>query len=118
MVHRREVLKLAFGALAGAVSADARAGGTASAPAGFPLGAPTPFDPGMVAEMPRSLAKQAYKAPPADLPDAFKSLTYDQYVAIHLRPGATIWANDNIGFALEPLHRGFLFSRSVTMMAS
>jgi glucans biosynthesis protein len=110
MVHRREVLKLAFGALAGAVSADARAGGTASAPAGFPLGAPTPFDPAMVTEMARSLAKQAYKVPPADLPEAFKSLTYDQYVAIHLRPGATIWANDNIGFALEPLHRGFLFS--------
>ena len=110
MVHRREVLKLAFVALAGAVGVEARADGPAAAPTGFPLGPPTPFDPAMVTDMARSLAKQPYKALPADLPEAFKSLTYDQYVAIHLRPGATLWANDNIGFALEPLHRGFIFS--------
>ncbi len=110
MVHRREVLKLAFVALAGAVGVEARADGPAAAPAGFPLGPPTPFDPAMVTDMARSLARQPYKALPADLPEAFKSLTYDQYVAVHLRPGATLWANDNIGFALEPLHRGFIFS--------
>jgi glucans biosynthesis protein len=110
MVHRREVLKLAFGALAGTVGGDARANGAAPEPASFPLAAPTPFDPAMVTETARNLAMQPYKALPADLPDAFKTLTYEQYVAIHLRPGASLWANDNIGFAIEPLHRGFIFS--------
>src|SRR5580704_7567012 len=110
MVHRRDVLKLAFGALAGTVGVDARADEATTAPASFPMGAPMPFDGAMVTEMARSLAKEAYKALPADLPDPLKTLSYDQYVAIHLRPGATLWAKDNIGFALEPLHRGFIFS--------
>ncbi len=109
MVHRREVLKLAVGALAGAVATGARAAGDAPEP-GFPLGAPAPFDPAMVTETARNLARQPYKAVAADIPDPFKTLTYEQYVAIHLRPGATLWANDNVGFALEPLHRGFIFS--------
>ncbi len=95
MVQRREVLKLAFGALAGAVGVDARADGGAPAPTSFPLGPPAAFDPAMVTDMARGLAKQPYKALPADLPEAFKNLTYDQYVAIHLRPGAALWANDN-----------------------
>ena len=111
MVHRREVLKLALGALAGASGTNARAGGAASAPAAnFPLGPPAAFDAAIVTETARSLAKAPYKALTLDLPDAFKSLSYDQYVAIHLLPSATIWADDNIGFAIEPLHRGFIFS--------
>ncbi|VFU08049.1 glucan biosynthesis protein [Methylocella tundrae] len=110
MVHRRDVLRLALGALAGAVETGAYADAASPPSTGFPLGAPTPFDPAMVTDAARALAKQPYKALPQDLPDAFKTLTYDQYVSIHLRPSATIWANDNIGFALEPLHRGFAFS--------
>ncbi|ACK49681.1 periplasmic glucan biosynthesis protein MdoG [Methylocella silvestris BL2] len=127
MVDRREVLQFAIGLVAGPAAARADeaanpqaspapppAPSAAAAPPepawGFPLAEPTPFNPAMVTELARSLAKQPYKALAADLPDAFKGLSYDQYVAIHLRPGGTIWAKDNVGFALEPLHRGFAFS--------
>lgn len=122
MVHRREILQLVLGGIASGLAFDR---GTAapsvtgdeaqapSFPAAFPLSDPTPFDPAMVTETARRLSKQPYKAIPADIPDAFKNLNYDQYVSIHLRPNATIWAGDNIGFALEPLHRGFIFSTPV-----
>ena len=60
--------------------------------------------------MARQLAKSPFKAPEAPLPDPFANLTYEQYVAIRAQPGAAIWSGDNVGFALEPLHRGFIFS--------
>jgi glucans biosynthesis protein len=119
MVHRRDVLQLVLGGIAGGLAANRRAEATGaigaesaglSIPAAFPLSDPAPFDASMVTETARRLSRQPYKAVPADLPEAFKNLNYDQYVSIHLRPNATIWANDNIGFALEPLHRGFIFS--------
>ena len=31
-------------------------------------------------------------------------------MAIRARPEAMIWAGDTVGFAIEPLHRGFIFS--------
>jgi glucans biosynthesis protein len=127
MVERRDILKIA---LAGAAEAwlDGFSRALAAAPAlgqpapaaapslekaappGFAFGPPSSFDPGMVAEAARSLSKQPFKAPPTDIPDAFKSLTYDQYVAIRHRAGSAVWSAENIGFALDPLHRGFIFS--------
>jgi glucans biosynthesis protein len=111
MRQRRDFLKLAFaGALTGvgstladtAVAADA-------APASAP--APTsPFTSANVIEIARQLAKAPFKAPKSSLPDPFANLTYDQYVAIRSRPGSALWSADNVGFALEPLHRGFIFS--------
>ncbi len=44
------------------------------------------------------------------MPAPFGSLTYDQYVSIRPKSGTAIWAGDNVGFAIEPLHRGFLFT--------
>ncbi len=64
---------------------------------------------------PATAAKQPYKALPSDLPDPLRKLTYDQYVAIRAKPCAIIWANENFGFALEPLHRGFIFSTPVAI---
>ncbi len=124
MVHRREVLQLVLGGAVGGVAAglafdrgaaalDSAEVPAPSIPTSFPLGPPTPFDHAMVVETARRLSKQPYKAAPADIPEAFKNLTYDQYVSIHLHPSATIWAGDNIGFALEPLHRGFIFSTPI-----
>jgi periplasmic glucans biosynthesis protein len=110
MVHRREVLKLALGALAGASGTTARAGSASAPEASFPLGPPIAFDAASVTEAARSLARAPFKDLAPDLPEAFKSLSYDRYVAIHLLRSATIWANDNVGFAIEPLHRGFIFS--------
>ncbi|WP_036257737.1 glucan biosynthesis protein [Methylocapsa aurea] len=135
MVQRREVLKLALGGIAlgrGVGLPDASAGPssaqsaspglptpnipapTAPAPTapeqGFPLSEPARFDPGMVADAARALSKQPFKPVAADIPEAFRNLTYEQYVGISHRPGAAIWASENVGFALEPLHRGFIFS--------
>jgi glucans biosynthesis protein len=112
MIRRREVLKLALGCPAaglGSILPACPAAAEAN-PAGFGLADPVPFDPAMVAETARALAKQPYKAVPSDTPDIFRNLGYDQYVGIRHRTGTAIWASDTIGFALEPLHRGFIFS--------
>jgi periplasmic glucans biosynthesis protein len=105
MRQRRDFLKLAVGgALAGMSPAGAGAVEAVVAPA------PAPFSADQVVAMARELAKTPFKAPKNTLPDPFANLTYDQYVAIRSRPGSALWTQDNVGFALEPLHRGFIFS--------
>jgi glucans biosynthesis protein len=49
------------------------------------------------------------------LPEALRGLTYEQYVGIRNKPATSIWATENIGFAVVPLHRGFIFSTPVTI---
>jgi glucans biosynthesis protein len=106
MRQRRDFLKLVFaGAVAGAGSSDPSAGFAADAPP-----PPAPFAAGNVLEMARALAKAPFKAPKDTLPDPFANLTYEQYVAIRSRQGSALWTTDNVGFAVEPLHRGFIFS--------
>jgi glucans biosynthesis protein len=110
MGQRRDFLKLAFGAaLSGAGAALASALGAADAVAAD-APTPMPFAPEGVLDLARQLAKSPFKAPKNTLPDPFANLTYDQYVAIRSKPGSALWNNDNVGFALEPLHRGFIFS--------
>ncbi len=116
MLLRRDLLKWAATGL-GAGLAPAAAAETPPAPAGAPAAAPqgsTPpvpaFDLSAVVDKARALAKKVYEAPSAALPGAFSNLTYDQYVAIRPKAGTALWAGDNVGFAVEPLHRGFLFS--------
>lgn len=102
--QRRDFLKLAAG---GALAA-----------AGLPLletfaatsGPPAPFSPEGVLNMAQTLAKSPYTAPKNALPDPFANLTYDQYVAIRAVPGSQIWGGEKIGFAIEPLHRGFIYA--------
>lgn len=104
MILRRDVLKLAgYGAfaLAGDVATFARAQSGAER---------RPFDHGYVLDLARELAKKPFKAPAVDLPDPFASLSYDQYVGIRRKPEGLVYATDNIGFVIEPLHRGFLFA--------
>ncbi|MGB6325052.1 MAG: glucan biosynthesis protein, partial [Methylocella sp.] len=119
MVERREVLKFVLGGMAGGIAARAGAaspanvatpGAAPEAPQGFSLGEPSPFDPNMVTDAARILSKQPFKPLPADIPKVFRDLSYEQYAAIRQRPGTAIWAKDNTGFAIEPLHRGFIFS--------
>ena len=108
MHPRRDFLKLAMaGAMSGATSAF---GVSLAANAAETASTPTPFGPNTVRDLSRALAKKPYEAPKAPLPDPFNSLTYDQYVAIHPKPGSAVWSGDNVGFAIEPLHRGFIFS--------
>ncbi len=108
MNERRAFLKLAASGVAAALTP------TGALPAFAQSGAPSadssPFDPAMVVNLARDFAKKPYKPPPAELPAPFANLTYDQYVSIGSKPGAAIWASDNVGFALEPLHRGHIFS--------
>jgi periplasmic glucans biosynthesis protein len=111
MFERRDVLKLALAGLA--AGADVFAAQADEPPPGFALGNPAPFSAGMVVDAARALAKQPFKAPSSDIPGPLRNLAYDQYVAIRNRPGTTIWANEVVGFTLEPLHRGFLFTAPV-----
>ena len=139
--QRRDVLKLALGGVTAAAvphgaSADTAApspppAAPASPPAAAPtpqpdgapvaganivLGAPVPFTPGAsVVDQARALAKKPFKPVAADLPDPFKTLTADQYADIRTRPDARIWGSETLGFAIEPLHRGFLFTNPVEL---
>ncbi|WP_395665692.1 glucan biosynthesis protein [Methylocella sp.] len=117
MIDRREVLQLSLGLMA--TPAFAQTNGAAGAPAAPPPAAPperfptadaTSFSPEMATQAARALAAAPYKPPESDLPAPFRSLTYDQYVAINLRPQGALWKTENVGFAIEPLHRGFIFS--------
>ncbi len=120
MVKRREVLKLVLGGIAAPFGVRV-AGGISTlcaaqelpkqeAPNGFALGEPASFDPGMVTEAARTLSKRPFRPLQADIPGIFRDLSYEQYAAIRQRPGTAIWAAENTGFAIEPLHRGFIFS--------
>lgn len=104
--RRRDFLKLALGGAFAAASGALEAAGARAEP----LAPPAPFAPNNVLDMARELAKAPFKAPKATLPDAFANLTFEQYSAIRRVPGASIWNDEKIGFALEPLHRGFVFA--------
>jgi periplasmic glucans biosynthesis protein len=124
MRGRRDFLRLAAaGALSGGTATLAGAFGVAraapAAAAAAPAGAkaapqtapaPTPFVAGSVLDMARQLAKSPFKAPNTSLPEPFANLTYEQYVGIRAKPNSALWSGDNAGFAVEPLHRGFIFS--------
>jgi periplasmic glucans biosynthesis protein len=121
MVERRDVLKFAIGGLAAPATAFGAMDRSAKAQQGqrlaqnqpAPVPPPPSFDQGDVAKMAQALAQQPFKAPSTPLPDAFASLTYDRYVEIKNKPNTAIWAGDRVGFALEPLHRGFIFSTPI-----
>lgn len=78
-------------------------------PLAFALGEPSPFDHNMVTAAARALSRQPFKPLSDDIPAVFRALKYEQYAAIRERPGTAIWGADKIGFAIEPLHRGFIF---------
>ena len=72
------------------------------------------FDPASVAAAARALAKKPYQAPASgDLPDAYAKLSYEQYVGLRRKPGTALWQNEAVGFAVEPLHRGFVFNAPI-----
>ncbi len=116
MFERRDVLKIGLGSMAagmrGLLPAATGLVGSAvaqSPPSGFAFGDPTAFQAGVVKDAARALAQMPFKPIPTDLPGPFRNLSYEQYVAIRGNPGAKLWANEKTGFAIEPLHRGFIF---------
>jgi glucans biosynthesis protein len=72
------------------------------------------FDPAVIAEVARQLARRPFAAGADDLPDPFANLTQEQYAAVKALPSSHIWA-DGRGIAVEPLHRGFVFNDAVTL---
>jgi len=108
--QRREFLGLALG------GAFAAAAGARPVPAAAePLATPVPFTPDTVLSAAAQLAAAPFKAPSIPLPGVFSNLTFEQYASIHRAPETAIWADDKLGFSLEPLHRGFVFTTPITI---
>ena len=59
------------------------------------------------------LAGKPYEAPDQALPDALKSLTYDQYRSIRFVPDHALWRGDNRGFEAQFFHRGFFYKDKI-----
>lgn len=73
-----------------------------------------PFDAALVVETARNLARRPLAPVVAtDLPEGYATLSYDLYSGIRAVPGSLLWAGENRGFTVEPLHRGYVFSRPV-----
>jgi glucans biosynthesis protein len=79
------------------------------------LGEGQPFSAGAVTELARALSKRPFQAAATDLPEPFANLNYERYVAIQLRPSEHVWASEKLGFVVEPLARGFVFTTAVTL---
>ncbi|KQT83363.1 glucan biosynthesis protein D [Methylobacterium sp. Leaf466] len=110
---RRDVLRqggVAMAALALAPAAAAAQEAASALPA-----AGTPFSPGLVTDLARALAAKPYQRPAADLPESLSGLSRDQYAAIRTVPGSAIFAGDDLGFTVEPLHRGSVYGDRVTL---
>ena len=116
-LDRRAFLRAsAAGALAGTVlGTDGAFEGTlAQAPALPAAGAP--FSDETVPDLARALGRQAYAAQRTDdLPEALRNLSREQYAAIRTAPGAAIWSDAGLDFAIEPLHRGSAFTDRVAL---
>jgi len=108
--QRREFLGLAVG---GALAVSAAQPGLQRA-AAEPLAQPVPFGPDTVLKLAVALASKPFKEPegPA-LPGVFSGLNFEQYAAIRRAPGTAIWSNEKLGFSLEPLHRGFVYTTPI-----
>ena len=110
-LQRREFIGMAFG---GALAGTSLRGGVEPA-AAEPLATPVPFAPDTVLKVAMQLASTPFKAPDAPLPSVFSSLNFEQYAAIQRAPGTAIWADEKVGFSLEPLHRGSVYTTPVAI---
>ncbi len=81
---------------------------------GEPLAESVPFAADTVLKAATMLATQPFKAPDSpSLPSEFSGLNFEQYTAIRRKPGTGIWADERLGFSLEPLHRGFVYTAPI-----
>jgi glucans biosynthesis protein len=72
------------------------------------------FSFGTVRELARALAaKDFHPAQNADLPEAMKKLTYDQYQMIRFRPEQSLWNNEKLRFKAQFFSRGYLYQDPV-----
>jgi glucans biosynthesis protein len=77
-------------------------------------GGTTGFSFGTVRELARTMAGKDFQpARNADLPEALKRLTYDQYQSIRFRPDHNLWKDDHVRFMAQFFQRGYLFQDPV-----
>ncbi|MEN3930888.1 glucan biosynthesis protein [Microvirga sp. W0021] len=79
------------------------------------VGEGMPFSINAVSDLARQLSKKPFVPPSRNMPDVFANLNYEQYASIRSDSSSFVWANENWGFAIEPLHRGFVFSNMVRL---
>lgn len=138
MFQRRDVLKLTLGSAASTASLtmalsafaqDAKDKAAQPAPQPSPDDKPAPqiagpgvvladpvaFQPDSVTELARALSKQAFKPISSDLPEALRSLNWEEYYGIHLKEEARIWADEQVGFVIEPRQRGYQFANPIQL---
>jgi periplasmic glucans biosynthesis protein len=116
-ISRRAVLETCIGALA--LQGFVQAGNAQQAD--FPslvrsvLGEGKTFEFNVLVELARQLARRPFMPLSPDLPSDLRSLSFEQYQAIHLHKKDRIWNGEGRGFAIEPLHRGFVYQNPVTI---
>lgn len=79
----------------------------AAAPAG------TPFPNDHMRKLAETLAQTEFAAPGASVPDAFKSLSAEQYRDIRFRTDQAVWRPDRLDFEVQLLPMGWLYDKPV-----
>ncbi len=74
---------------------------------------PFTFDLDTVAARAEKLAQESFQAPPDQVPDWLRSITYDQWRDIRFRPEHTLWRDDKAPFQVQFFHPGFYYNRPV-----
>ncbi|WP_390634489.1 glucan biosynthesis protein [Oryzibacter oryziterrae] len=72
-----------------------------------------PFTRSTVADLARALAKKAYEAPDASMPQILDNLSYDQYRDIRFKPELSVWADKGLPYQMQLFHRGSYFREPV-----
>ncbi|OJY35725.1 MAG: glucan biosynthesis protein D [Rhizobiales bacterium 65-9] len=101
------------GAFAASLAAGSAAAQNASPLASLADGAP--FGADALLDIARALSKQPYAAPANDLPESWAALPRERYAAIRGNPNAFLFRGEDRGVTIEPLHRGFVFTRPVQL---
>lgn len=74
------------------------------------------FTASTVPDLARAAAAKAFVPQRTDdLPEVLQNLTREQYAAIRTASGAAIWGDAGLDVAIEPLHRGFVYTDRVAL---
>jgi len=114
MHNRRTIMKLGYAGLAAASMASSAVAQQQPSPMAS-VGEGQPFDFQNVQASARALASRPYQAVSAPLPDVLSNLNAEDFSAIRMKREFFIWTGESTGFAIEPLHRGYVFSAPVAL---
>ncbi|KAJ56221.1 glucan biosynthesis protein G [Actibacterium mucosum KCTC 23349] len=110
-MDRRQFLSV----LASAAMAPQLAGATDGEP-GLMLGKGEPFSRRAIIDRARDMAKRAY-APRAEVPLAWRELSYEQYKSIWFDTRNALWADGDTPVQMDVFHPGLYFPRAVQINA-